>query len=181
MHIGEIIKHKRKEKKMKLIELAAKSGVAVATLSRIEHGKMTGTLESHMSIARALELTLADLYRDLPFDKKTLEMKPSSARSEVLVHDKSIISEMLVSKTTGKKMLPLLVTITEGSATKKETAKIGVEKFVYVLSGRVEAVLGNESYHLGKGDTIYFDGSVPHVFKNTASGNSQILCLTCPV
>ena len=44
MLIGEIIHRLRKEKKMTLVELAEKSGVALATLSRIENGRMTGTL-----------------------------------------------------------------------------------------------------------------------------------------
>ena len=43
--IGKIIHKLRKDRKMTLVELAQKSGVALATLSRMENGRMTGTLE----------------------------------------------------------------------------------------------------------------------------------------
>ena len=64
MHVGEIIHKLRKSKKMTLLELSNTSGVALATLSRMENGKMTGTLESHMNICKALEVNLPDLYKD---------------------------------------------------------------------------------------------------------------------
>lgn len=48
MHIGRIIRRLRKERKITLLELSQKSGVAIATLSRIETGKMTGRLKSHL-------------------------------------------------------------------------------------------------------------------------------------
>jgi phosphoribosylamine-glycine ligase len=55
---GEIIHGLRKEKKITLLELSEKSGVALATLSRIENGKMTGTLKSHMNICKTLEIDI---------------------------------------------------------------------------------------------------------------------------
>ena len=39
----------------------------MATLSRIENGKMTGTLDSHTNIAAALEISLPVLYKDLAY------------------------------------------------------------------------------------------------------------------
>ena len=44
MHVGTLINRVRKEKRMTLVALAKKSGVALATLSRIENGKMTNAL-----------------------------------------------------------------------------------------------------------------------------------------
>ena len=65
MYVGDRIKGLRKEKKLKLKELAEKSGVQIATLSRIEHKKMTGTLDSHAKIAQALGVDVTELYREL--------------------------------------------------------------------------------------------------------------------
>lgn len=36
------------------------------------------------------------------------------------------------------------------------------QEFNYVLEGEVKVVLGNREFLLGKGDSIYFDPSVPH-------------------
>ena len=56
MNIGSVIRNLRKSQGLTLLKLSEMSKVALATLSRIETGKMTGTLESHMQIARALEI-----------------------------------------------------------------------------------------------------------------------------
>jgi transcriptional regulator with XRE-family HTH domain len=65
IYIGNKIKEVRKQKNIKLIELANSSGIQIATLSRIEHSKMTGTLETHVAIARALAVELYELYKDI--------------------------------------------------------------------------------------------------------------------
>ncbi len=180
MHVGEIINKVRKEKHVTLAELSSKSGVALATLSRIENGKMTGTLDSHMSIANALEISLPDLYKDLAYSKKQVEVKSKKAVTDVFIHDKNATSEMLVSKIINKKMMPVLIKIKKGGATHREETKIGVEKFIYVLDGRIEASVGDDKYIMSKGDSLYFESSLPHYFKNTGTGDAQIVCVITP-
>jgi len=180
MHVGEIVKKLRKEKKMTLLELSEKSGVALATLSRIENGKMTGTLESHMKICEALDIALPDLYRDLSPSKKTVEVQTEKTRTDVFVHDQKTSSEMLASRALNKKMLPVLIKLQKGGSTHKEETKSGVEKFIYVLDGKIEAVLGEERYELSKGDTLYFESSISHYFKNASAVEARLIAVTCP-
>ncbi len=180
MHVGISIKKARKEKRMTLLELSQKSGVALATLSRIENGKMTGTLESHMNIAKALDITLLELYRELPASKKTLEVKAGAAKPAVEVHNKKSSSEMLAPNAANKKMMPVMVCVQKESQTHTEETKPGVEKFIYIVDGKAEVHIGKESYNLTKGDTIYFESSVPHYFKNTGPGELQMIAVTCP-
>ena len=88
MHVGQIIKKLRKENGLTLVELSKESGVALATLSRIENGRMTGTLKSHIKICEALDIVLTDLYKNLSASKKTLEVRTKPAGGAVSVHDK---------------------------------------------------------------------------------------------
>lgn len=180
MLIGEIIHRLRKEKKMTLVELAEKSGVALATLSRVENGRMTGTLNSHMKICKALEINITELYKDLSLSKKAVEMRSKKARSEVFLHSKNTSSEMLISNALNKKMMPLIIKVSKGGSTRKEATKVGIEKFIYIASGRIEANIGEEKYNLAKGDTLYFEASAPHYFKNTGSGDASLVCVVCP-
>ena len=180
MHVGEIIHKLRKSKKMTLLELSTESGVALATLSRMENGKMTGTLESHMKICKALETSLPDLYKDLVSSKKKVELQTARARTDVFVHDKKATSEILASNVAAKKMMPTMIHIRKGGSTHKEETKPGAEKFIYVLEGKVEANIGDTRYNLGKGDTIYFESSLEHYFRNTSNGESRIISVVCP-
>ncbi len=180
MHVGHIIHGLRKARKMTLLELSTKSGVALATLSRMENGKMTGTLSSHMNICKALEISLPDLYKDLVAADKQVELQPKNTRMDVFVHDRNATSEMLASKVLNKKMMPLLIRIAKGGTTHKEETKVGAEKFVYLLDGKLEAAIGDHKYSMSKGDTLYFESSLPHQFKNVGALEARLISVSCP-
>ena len=180
MGLGKSIHTIRKERKMTLLELADKSGVALATLSRMENDKMTGTLESHMKICEALGATLPDLYKNLYASKRAVDIETQKSRTEVFVHDKKSSEELLASKVSNKKMMPLLSKISKDGKTQKEETRPGIEKFIYVLEGKIEADIGEEKYNLMKGDTLYFESATPHCFKNTHNHDTKLLCIVSP-
>jgi len=180
MHVGEIIHNIRKEKKMTLVGLSDKSGVALATLSRIENGRMMGTLQSHIDIAKALEISLPDLYKDLSASKKRVEVKTRKSHADVFMHDKKATSEMLASGVLNKKMLPILIKINKDGTTHKEETKIGIEKFIYILSGKIEADIGDNKYELTRGDSLYFESSIPHYFRNVGAEECTLISVACP-
>ena len=165
---------------MTLLELANKSGVALATLSRMENGKMTGTLDSHMRICEALDLTLPELYKNLYPPKKAVDMQSDRSRTEVFIHDKKSSEEILASKILNKKMMPVLVKIAKGGKTQKEETKSGIEKFIYVIEGKIEANIGEEKYNLGRNDSLYFESNMPHYFKNSGTSDARIISVVCP-
>lgn len=180
MNVGKTIHTLRKENNMTLLELADKSGVALATLSRMENGKMTGTLGSHMKICDALGIPLSELYKNLYPSKKAVDIQKQRSRIEVFIHDKKSSEEMLASKVLNKKMLPILIKIRKGGKTHKEETQAGIEKFIYVLDGKIEANIGKEKYDLMKGDTLYFEASTPHFFKSTHNHDTKLLCIVSP-
>jgi len=180
MKIGPLIHKLRKERKMTLAELSAKSGVALASLSRIENGRMTGTIESHIAICAALEINLPDLYKDLDDAKKTVDVQTKDSRANTFVHDRKSAIEILTSQAMQKKMMPVLIRIGKGGTTHKEETKVGVEKFIFVLDGKLEAYIGDKKHSLSKGDTLYFESSLPHHFKNIGAGESRLICVVCP-
>ncbi len=180
MHVGEIIHKLRKARKMTLLELSNKSSVALATLSRMENGKMTGTLDSHMRICQALEIALPDLYKDLVESTRKIEVQTQKERAEIFVHDKKAKSEILASNVMSKKMMPAITLIAKGGSTHPEETKPGVEKFIYVLGGKLEANIGQQKYNIMKGDTLYFESAVPHHFKNTGNGDACLITVVAP-
>ena len=180
MNVGEIIRKLRKEKKMTLLELSNNSGVALATLSRMENGRMTGTLDSHMNICRALEISLPDLYRDLVAADKKVEIQSQKTRADVFIHDRKATSEMLAANSLSKKMMPMMIKISKGGQTHPEEARIGIEKFIYVIDGKIEAFIGKDKFDIGKGDTLYFESSIPHHFKNSGALEARLISVVSP-
>lgn len=180
MKIGNQVRALRKVQGLTLKALAQKSGVALASLSRIENGRMTGTLESHMAICDALGTSLPELYKDLAGAGKAPEVLASSKRTDVFVHDKRSVSEMLISRALDRKMMPIMVRLHRGGATHREENRKGSEKFVYVMRGKVEASVGDKAYALNARDTLYFDSSVSHYFRNAGPAEARLICVVTP-
>lgn len=180
MKIGKRLRELRKEKSVTLEELSEKSGVALATLSRMENNKMPGTIKSHTSICKVLGISIADLYRQLEDETKTVESVTKENRTEHFVHAKKATYELLVSRVLDKKIMPLMIKIAPGGETQKEQNKPGIEKFIYLMTGSLETTVGKDRYTLKKGDSLYFDASLPHYFKNKSKSSIEAICIVSP-
>ena len=181
--VGGQLRALRKNQGIRLVELAKTSGVDAATISRIETGRMTGTLECHMKLARALGAKLTQLYAEIEEAqaKGAVAVQAPSARTEVYVHQAGKSSmAMLTTEVLKKKLMPVLITIEPGGSTHKEEAKVGTEKFIYVLEGELEAKVGEEIHHLKRRSTLYFDASLPHQLRNPGSKVVRCLAVTTP-
>ncbi len=180
MKIGTRLRQLRKEKEITLNELSKKSGVALATLSRMENGKMTGTIKAHNSICKALGVSIADLYRKIEDESKTVDSVAKQDRTEHFVHAHKARYELLVSKTLNKKIMPLMIKIAPGGSTQKEQNTPGVEKFLYMFKGTITATIGKEVYTLKSGDSLYYDASLPHLFRNKTKTPTEAICIVSP-
>ena len=181
--VGARLRFLRKSQKVRLVELARASGVDAATISRIETGKMSGTLESHINLATALGLKVTDLYAGIEEarTKDAVTVQPPAGQGDVYVHEagKSSIA-MLTADVLKKKLMPVLITIEPGGTTHKEEARVGTEKFLYVLEGSVEAKIGEATHELKRGSSLYLDASVPHSLKNIGRGAAKCLSVVTP-
>ncbi len=181
MYIGKRLKELRKTQGMSLSDLAEKSGVQIATLSRIEHLKMTGTLESHMNIAKALGIDVTQLYTDIIKEEDKVDQRTSRSTTDVFVHREKSSYEILTSKVLSKKMMPILLKIEADGKTNTEQNQPGTEKFIFVLNGKVEVKIGPESYSMSKNNTLYFDASLEHCFINKGKSTAKMICVVTPV
>lgn len=178
--IGNRIRELRKAKKITLVELSKQTGIAQATLSRIETGTMVGTVESHRKIAEAIGLGLAELYA--PLDRRYQEIihaKKETPR-KVVHQGRGCQIELLTQEVTKKKITPLLLTLSGNAHTAQEQNERGVEKFICVLEGEVDAALEKETYSLKTGETLYFDASLPHRLVNPKSKTAKLLIAVSP-
>ena len=181
--VGARLRHLRKSQGITLTELAKASGVDAATISRIETGKMMGTLESHIKLATGLGLKVTDLYAGIEEarTKDAVTVQTPSRHEGVYVHQagKSAIA-LLTTEVLKKKLMPVLVTIEPGGSTHKEEARVGTEKFLYVLEGVVEAKVGEATHTLKRGSSLYLDASIPHLLKNTGRTVAKCLSVVTP-
>ena len=179
-NLGEKIRKLRKEKGLTLVEVAQKTGVAQATLSRIETGSMLGTVESHEKIAEVLGIGLSDLYTGVDSRYEQIAHLKKDAERKVVHHHKNFQVEILTVESSKKKITPLLITIQPETHTPSEQNERGVEKFFFVVEGEVKVKADRDEYILKLGETLYFDASLPHQIFNEKSRPAKILAAVSP-
>ena len=179
--LGQRIKELRKTKKLTLVEIAKKTGIDQATLSRIENGVMTGTLESHMKISEALGLNLPSLYEHVIAKSNETREKAVKQKIETFSHSSGAVSEMLTTNILRKKMMPVLLKLKPGGRTETEEFAAGTERFVHAVKGSVEISAEREKSEIGPGESFYFDASKPHHFKNLTRSEAWMLSVSTPV
>ena len=179
-NLGQRMRKLRKDKGITLVEIAKKTGVAQATLSRIETGTMMGTVESHERIAEALGIGLAELYSGVDRRYEQIAHLGKEAERKVTHHGKNAQVELLTQESSKKKITPLLITLQGESEMQREHHERGVEKFLYLLEGEIRVKVDKEEYTLKPGETLYFDASLPHQIINEKPKSARILAAVSP-
>lgn len=180
-NIGIRIRDIRKQKEITLIELSKMTGVAQATLSRIETGDMLGTIECHHRVANALGISLSELYDGLD-DRtaKTHHSKKNETANVSSFQGDKVRIELRTSKALKKKLLPIVITLKGNSETEEERAEKSVEKFIYVIDGDITVNLNKQDFALKQDESLYFDGSLPHRIINKASKIAKVIAVSSP-
>lgn len=178
--LGERIKVLRKTKNLTLVEVAKSTGIDQATLSRIENGKMTGTLDSHRLIADVLGIRLPELYESVMSQLNEAKDKLAKKKIEHFSHSSGAMAELLTTGFLQKKMMPVLIKIKPRGKTESEEYSIATERFVYVIKGAVELRLGQETKLLKQYESSYFPGFLPHQFVNKAKTEAWMISVITP-
>jgi transcriptional regulator with XRE-family HTH domain len=107
--LGNRIRDLRKSRQLTLIDVAKSTGIDQATLSRIENGKMTGTLDSHRRIAEALGVHLPELYENVMQQIAEAKTKRAIQRPESFSYSGGAVAELLAPGVLKRKMMPVLL------------------------------------------------------------------------
>ena len=178
--LGERIRKLRRARRLTLLEISKKTGIDMASLSRIENGRMTGTLDSHVRIAESLGVRLPELYEQVI--EKVYEEKDAKARKrmETYSHSSGAVAELLTTGVLQKKMMPIVLKLKNGGHTVTEEYSEITERFIYVTKGALEVRLGKVSKTLKQGESLYFDASLPHSFRNPLKSDVEALSVLTP-
>ena len=134
-----------------------------------------------MNIAKALEIDITQLYAGMVQKEDKVALRTSRSETDVFVHSEKSSYEILTSKILSKKMMPILLKIEPDGSTNKEKNQVGTEKFIFILEGKIEITIDNDSYILSKSNTLYFDASSEYKFTNIGKNAAKILCVSTPV
>ena len=88
--------------------------------------------------------------------------------------------ECLTHGASSNELEAVVATAEPGAACWEAKTHVG-EKWYFILEGKLEVLVNNESYVLNKGDSIYIDSNAQHVWRNPGKRRAKALVLTSPV
>ena len=174
--LGARIRTMRKERGIKLNELAERSDLSSAFLSRLERGQVSSSVANLIHIANALGVAVAELFHD----------GSAISRSEAAVHKvQDTVADQNVGH-TGYRWRLLAGGMPDDDLEifylvfpRKE--KMGMlvshegQEYCYVLSGKVRFIVGAKSFELGPGEGILTNSEIPHRAENIGRTEAQML------
>ena len=181
--IQQKIKKLREERGFTLKQLAEKAGCTQSYISQIETGLAVPSLSMVGRLAAALKVKVVDLFSDISNGDETNWYLPRADRKTITYPDEKVTSQMLVSKISTKKMEPLISFIEPGGRSdgaERMNHPVGTEEFVLVLKGEIDFGINGKVFHLCEGDTLGFDGILPHSWVNNGQETAEVLFVFTP-
>lgn len=182
--IGRKVENLRSKSGWSRGQLASRSELTEAEVREIEAGERVPSLESLARIADALSVTLETFFC-LPSRggaPRDVEVVRSSARWSVPAPTRAARAldfryQALTNRQSGRAIAPFLIEIPPQKSVDLELSAHPGEEFLFVLAGELEARIGEETYHLQRGDSVYFDSRTDHALR--AEGAQSVRVLAC--
>ena len=167
--LGVRVKELRKEAGLTLDELAGRSGVSRAMISKLERGEKNPTLVIAARLAEGLGVSLSRLAG--VEDRREVVLVPKERRMVLRDPETGFERQSLSPTFAGRGVEFLRNVVPEGSTSGDFPAhRKGVEEHIVVEKGELMATLGGEEYLLREGDALFFEADVPHRFDNAGRG-----------
>ncbi len=172
---GQRFRRIRIRKGLSLAHVAKATGVSVGFLSALERGQMRCSISTLQRIARYYKTNIMSLF-ETNGDRPPRHVRPGQRK--ILETSPGVRMELLAWGQTA--MEPHLFRIKPGGGSGESYAHEG-EEFLHVLRGEFEIWLHNrEHYRLRSGDSLYFESSTPHRWKNPGKSEAWILWVNTP-
>ena len=164
--VGPRLRQLRIRRGLTLTGAAEQTGISKSTLSRLETGGRRPTLELLLALSRAYDVPLDGLVGAPEQGDPRIRLRPGRVKGRTVIP--------LTREPEGRQAWKIV--IPTGQLTPEPRTHDGHE-WIYVLSGDVRFVLGDEDTVLRAGDVAAFDTRVPHWFGSTGDRPAEILSI----
>jgi DNA-binding XRE family transcriptional regulator len=161
--IGATVRRLRNSHGLTLGEVARRSSISPAMLSRLENGDVSPSLDTLSALTGALGVSLPQLF-EAQKPRGDAQHVPKGQGLEVVRRGtKRGHTYHLLAADRGPRRAfePFLVTLNDKSEVFPGFEHPGTE-FIYLLEGSLTYRHGDETYALKAGDALTFAGEVPH-------------------
>lgn len=175
--VGANIRRFRLMQGLTLKELAERSGVSIATISKIENGKIAGGFETVYRIARGLGILVTEI-----ISRSSTTWRPiiRQCADQLDLHPTNLYDYYLQASRSDGALNPYVMVIRTRDVPERRDWSIHEgEEVVIVLSGAIVLhVEGEDATPLEPGDSACFDCGRRHCFVTTSSAPARIVSVS---
>ncbi len=177
IQISNRIKERRREKNITVQELASRANVSKGLISQIENSRTIPSLIVLIDIIKALDVDLNEFFKDIRSKsalspvliKRKAEYEYFEKEHAIGFHYQRIFTKFINNSTVDVVLLEL-----EPNAT-RPLVETDAFEYKYMISGEVEYQINDEKIRLSAGDSLLFDGRIPHTPVNLCEQRAIML------
>ena len=171
---GQRFRRLRARRGLSLAQVARATGVSIGFLSALERGQMRSSVATLRRIARFYRTNILSLFETAGENPRLV--RPTQRK--ILETNAGVRMELLAWGNTA--MEPHLFRVKPGGGSGESYTHEG-EEFLHVLRGGFEIWLGHSEHYLLKtGDSLYFESSTPHRWRNPGRTEAWLLWVNTP-
>ena len=179
IQISNRIKERRREQNITVQELASQANVSKGLISQIENSRTIPSLIVLIDIIKALNIDLNEFFKDI---------RTKTGQSPILVKRKDEYEHFEKEHATGfhyqriftrfvdHSTVDIVILELEPYAT-RPLVETDAFEYKYILQGDVEYQFNDDRIIINQGDSMLFDGRIPHTPKNLGKTTAIMLAV----
>lgn len=179
LHIGPRLRSLRRKKRLSQQQVADLSSIGKAMVSKIETGRVIPTLPVLFRFLRAVDCSAEEFFQGVDNRSTPRYVHRTAASSEPLERELASLGfqyyELLEGVGTNFAARAVILEIEPDSRREKVTTD--AFEYKYVLCGELDYEIGEETIKLRPGDSLFYDGRIPHVPHNRGREMARMLVL----
>jgi transcriptional regulator with XRE-family HTH domain len=181
--VGTPLKHARLTRGVSLRHLADQVGCTEGFLSKVENNKARPSLATLHRLVTALEINVASLFAEKSSQDGPVSIMRRGERfmikTDAMRRGPGVVLERLVSNSQSRLMQANIHHVAPNGSSDGLIEHEG-EEMGYVLEGALELEVGGVKVAVAKGDSFFFNSSLPHGYRNRGSVGAKILWVNTP-
>ena len=176
LNVGQRLRIIRAERGLSIKVLAELSGLNVNTLSLIENGRTSPSVNTLQQLSQALQIPITSFFENNR-GHSTIVFQKSGERPQSIFSQGEVAD--LASGMSHFGAEPVIITLNPYADSGRTPIVHTGREFVFCIEGKIVYTVEDKTYILEPGDSLIFEAYLPHQWKNPNATPSRALLILC--
>jgi transcriptional regulator with XRE-family HTH domain len=173
--VGEKVSDLRRIKGLSLQQLAEISDVSSAAIHKIERSGMVPTITTLLKLAAALGVSVGYFVEEDETSAEPVHYTAADRRQAVYTPHKGLSLSGITGSYRQFQTAAAIGIMAPGATSGDKVLSHSGEELIYILSGEILFRINGRDYTLRAGDSLQFNGNIPHHWENRSRASAEML------